>query len=197
MDIEHAIANLKERIRVARESTKSKLAPNVRRGHLRSISTDIEDAIGLFVAEIVPEGCHVFLDPSIHVGGKNNRPDMLVVREDGTVAAMVEIKANMGWCRNASWVIDDILDNDAKFKGEGTLHCEFSKDDNADVSYGEGVKLFLVSLVDGNCPRDKHQANKAYASSHGVLQMNLFAGWYDSLGDLEVRSFAQEVVAAI
>ena len=139
----------------------------------------------------------MFLDPSIHVGGKNNRPDMLIVRKDGTVAAMVEIKANMGWCRNAFWVIDDIIGNDAKFRSEGTLHCEFSKDENVDVTYADGVKLFLVSLVDGNCPRNKHEVNKVYASSRGVLQMNLFAGWYDSLGDLEIRSFAQEVIDAI
>ncbi len=197
MDKANAIEGLRGRILAAHAGTKAKLAPNIARGHLRSISTDIEDAIALFVADLIPQGCSIMLDPSVHVGGKNNRPDMLVVRPDGSVAAMVEIKANMGWCRNASEVIDDIVENDSKFKKEGTLYCEFSNEPDAKVSYGDGVALFLVSLVDGNGPQKKHDLNKDYARSKGVRQLNLFSGWYDSLTALEADAFADGLLAAI
>lgn len=69
-------------------------------------------------------------------------------------------------------------------------------DPEAVVEQKRGEETPLV-VVDGNCPPDKHEANKVYAFSRGVLQMNLFAGWYDSLGDLEIRSFAREAIDAI
>ena len=188
-----AIENLKNNIARAYDSTSNKLSSNIVRGHLRSISTDIEDAIALFVSEILPKDYMIFLDPSIHVDGKNNRPDLLVVNAESQVVAMIEIKANMGWCRDARGVIDDIIINDQKFQNKHSLQCEFSTQEPITVSYGSGVKLYLLSLTDGNCPSSKHLLNKQYASEKGVMQFNLFSGWYDSLQNLEVEDFIKTI----
>ena len=192
--MKNAIFNLKEYIRKAYESTSQKLAPNIVRGHLRSISTDIEDGIGLFLSEVLPEDYQILLDPSIHVDGKNNRPDALVTDSNMNVVAMIEIKANMGWCRDASWVLGDIVENDSKFKEMKTLNCEFSSQESIEVKYGEGVKLFLISLTDSNCPAEKHEANKRVAAEKGVHQFNLFSGWYGSLEPLEIQLFIDELL---
>lgn len=106
---------------------------------------------------------------------------------------MIEIKANMGWCRDASAVIDDILLSDSKFKAQSNLTCEFSRKENQNVFYGENVKLFLVALTDGNCSTRNHEANKLYASEYDVFQFNLFSGWYESLTNCEVEDFAKEI----
>ena len=192
--MKNAIFNLKEYIRKAYESTSQKLAPNIVRGHLRSISTDIEDGIGLFLSEVLPEDYQILLDPSIHVDGKNNRPDALVTDSNMNVVAMIEIKANMGWCRDASWVLGDIVENDSKFKEMKTLNCEFSSQESIEVKYGEGVKLFLISLTDSNCPAKKHEANKRVAAEKRVYQFNLFSGWYGSLEPLEIQLFIDELL---
>lgn len=194
MKTEEAVQELKSYIEASYAKTMEPLAPGIVRGHLRSISTDIEDEIALFVSHVLPEGYKLLLDPSIHVDGVNNRPDLLVVDESNAVKAMIEIKANMGWCRNASGVLDDIVSNDAIFKSQGRLSCEFSKEETIEVFYGEGVKLFLVALTDSNCTEKKHIANKAYADSVGVHQYNLFSGWYGGLTPLEVETFAAELL---
>lgn len=194
MKTEEAVQELKSYIEASYAKTMEPLAPGIVRGHLRSISTDIEDGIALFVSHVLPEGYKLLLDPSIHVDGVNNRPDLLVVDESNAVKAMIEIKANMGWCRNASGVLDDIVSNDAKFKSQGRLSCEFSKEETIEVFYEEGVKLFLVALTDSNCTEKKHIANKAYADSVGVHQYNLFSGWYGGLTPLEVETFAAELL---
>lgn len=193
MDINNAIKNLKKYINSSYEETCKKIGPNILRGHLRVLSTDIEDGIALFISNLMPNH-KVFLDSSIYINGKNNRPDLLVVNEDNEVVAMVEIKANMGWCRNAKNVIDDIVSNDDKFQRETELICVFSREDSQIVKYKNNVKLFLIAFTDGNCSKQKHQLNKAYAKTTNVKQFNLFSGWYDSLDDCEVDEFANELL---
>ena len=82
--------------------TSNKIRTNIYRGHLRSISSDIEDAIALYIANVLPTDYKIFLDSSVHVNKKNNRPDLLVVDASNNVKAMIEVKSNMGWCRNAT-----------------------------------------------------------------------------------------------
>ena len=107
---------------------------------------------------------------------------------------MIEIKSNMGWCRNAMQVIDDIVSNDNKFRAERNLYCEFSRENSQQVKYGDDVKLFLIALTDGNCTAKNHAANKAYAVSKNVYQYNLFSGWYGNLSDCEIVNFANELL---
>lgn len=53
------INNLKEHIKATYQKTYNKLSSNIYRGHLRSISTDIEDGIALLISALLPE-CKVF-----------------------------------------------------------------------------------------------------------------------------------------
>lgn len=192
MDVKKAIEELKEYVANAFESTKAKLGSNIYRGHLRSISTDIEDGIALFVSKILPD-CKLFLDASIHVGGKNNRPDLMVVDKNDKVVAIIEIKANMGWCRDAKKVLDGICENNTKFANAGTLCCKFSNDDKQSVTYGNDVKLFLISLT-GENGSSNLESNRNYAKSVNVFHFNLFWGWYYDLREFEIEDFANELL---
>ena len=136
----------------------------------------------------------MILDPSIYINKKNNRPDLLVINNKQEAVAMIEIKANMGWCRNASDVLNDIVNNDNQFKEAQNLLCEISNDDSKEVIYHPGVKLFLISLTDGNCPEKKHQINKRLADSFGVKHYLLFSGWYDDLNNRDIEQFADEIM---
>ena len=193
MNINDAIANIKKYIYDSYAETCKKIGVNIFRGHLRVLSTEIEDSIALFISNIMPNH-KVFLDPSIYIEEKNNRPDLLVVNENNEVVAMLEIKSNMGWCRNAKDVIDDIVTNNEKFKTAFTLRCEFSREQSQTVTYKDNVKLFLIALTDGNCSIRQHQLNKAYAKTTNVLQFNLFSGWYDCLKNCEIEEFSKELL---
>ena len=192
MSFAKEISDLKKYIEKAYQSTYAKISPNIFRGHLRAISADIENGIAMFTASILPQH-KLFLDVSIHVGGKNNRPDLLIINERNEVVAMVEIKANMGYCRNAQAVIDNIIANNNQFRDKGTLECEFSREERQTVSYKDNVKLFLISLTEQNCTASNHASNKFYAASKGVKQFNLFSGWYENLSDCEISQYASEL----
>lgn len=193
MDIKTAIEETKKYIYKSYEATEMKIGPNIYRGHLRALSTEIEDSIALFVTNILPN-CKAFLDPSIYLDGTNNRPDLLIVDENNDVFAMIEIKSNMGWCRNAKSVIDNIINNDLKFRNEGKLKCEFSREESQTIYYGDKVKLFLIALTDGNCSTKNHIINKQYAKTTKVYQFNLFSGWYGELEDCEIKDFAEALL---
>lgn len=178
-------------------STAKPLAHNIIRGHLRSISSDIEDGIALFISKALPQDYKLYLDPTIHIEKKGNRPDLLIVDPHEKVAAMIEIKANMGWCRDARPIIDKIIEKDTKFRSMKKLKCEFSTQDEVEVSYEEGVKLYLLSLTDLNCPAPHHESNKQYASSNTISYYNLFTGWYDSLKVKDAEVFISDLVDSI
>lgn len=194
MDKSIAIENLRKRIFSIYKDTREPLHNNIYRGHSRSISTDIEDSIALLFSELLPDNYCLILDPSIYVDGSNNRPDLLVINDRNEVAAMIEIKANMGWCRNASSVLNNIIDNDNQFRKAQTLLCEISNGDNLNPSYHNGVKLFLISLTDSNCPEKKHQCNKQLANSLGVSHYLLFSGWYDVLNNRDIEQLVDEIL---
>ncbi len=195
MEIDAAINDLVSYIKKVYEQTNNKVGQNIYRGHLRSISTDIEDGIALFVSNILPDEYKFFLDSSIHVDGVNIRPDLLVVNDKNECYAMIEIKANMGWCRDATNVIDYIVSNHNKFIKETTLNCKFSKESTQSITYGLNTKLYLIALTDGNCNAERHENNKAYASSVSVKQFNLFSGWYGELISCEIDEFTKDLLA--
>ena len=179
------------------KSTAKQLAHNIIRGHLRSISSDIEDGVAIFISKALPQDYKLFLDPSINIDHNINRPDLLVVDSHDNVAAMIEIKANMGWCRDAKPIIDNIIKKDTLFRSTEKLICEFSNQKIVEVSYEEGVKLYLISLTDKNCPVQHHEQNKQYASNNNISYYNLFTGWYDSLQVKDAAVFISNLVASI
>lgn len=113
----------------------------------------------------------------------------MIVNENNEVVAMIEIKANMGWCRDAANVIDYISTSHNKFKKVKKLNCEFSREDDQVVTYSKDVKLFLISCTDGNCSALKHTTNKSNAQSKNIYYFNLFQGWYDALTNCEIEDF--------
>jgi hypothetical protein len=189
MNIGSAIDVLRNSISTVFNDTKRKLSPNIYRGHSRSISTDIEDLITIFISNVLPKNYKFLLDASIHVDGKNNRPDLLIANENNEVIAMIELKSNMGYCRDATSVINEITENHNKFFNATNLICKFSDDEQQLVTYNQDVELFLISLTSDNCSTDNHQNNKAFATSKGVNYFNLFSGWYGGLLDKDVYAF--------
>lgn len=189
-----AIENLKTGINKVWFETKGKLRKNVYRGHSRSISTDVEDLIGLFVSDIFDDQVDILIDSSIHIDD-THRPDILVVR-GGMVIAMIEVKTQMGWCRDASGVINrEILGMHKIFCDKKELSCKFSGDKTQNVIYDENVKLFLVALTSQNgANSEQHSKNLEYANANGVSHFILFDGWYNELKDRDIRTFAQALV---
>ena len=194
MNKEEAIKGLKNYIETIYADTKKQLKTNIYRGHSRSISTDIEDAIAIFISDILHEDKYKILsDPSIYINHKKHRPDILVVDKNNEVILLIEIKAQMGYCRDASPVLNDMIKNNDMFKKEIQLECEFSKKEAITVLY-KNPKLLLVALTDGNCSKEKHIKNKDYAKSINIYQFNLFSGWYDNLSNCEISDFYDFII---
>ena len=194
MDINIAIKNLKNGICKVWNDTKGKLRPNVSRGHSRAISTDVEDLIGLFVSDLFDDKYNILIDSSVHID-TTHRPDMLVVK-DGKVIAMIEVKTQMGWCRDASGVIDnEIVRMHNTFCEAKNLTCKFSNDITQYVTYDENAKLFLIALTSKNGANpEQHKKNVEYARSKGVGHYILFDGWYNCLVEKNIADFAKELV---
>ena len=194
MNINESIDALNKRIKEVYYATKNHLNERIYRGHSRSISTDIEDAIALFIYDFIPNDYYLIVDPSVHVLGKTHRPDVLIVNGNNEVVALIEIKANMGWCRDARWVLNDIIEDDKAYNQASTLICKLSDDTKKEVSYGENVAKFLVALTSENSDEDKHNANKKYASSLGIRHYLLFSSWYHSLEKKDAGFFARDII---
>jgi len=191
-----SIDELKSNINEIYKTTYKKLANNIYKGHLRTMSFDVEDQITIFLSKILPNGYKFFIDPQISVNKKNHRPDMLIINKDNNVVAMLEIKAQMGYCRNASWVIDKIIEYDNKFKNS-QLNCNLKVEEEPynyqAVNYGSNVKLFLISFSDWNCSAANHKNNIEYAKSKNVFYYTLFSGWYNSLENIDIEDFARKI----
>lgn len=194
MNVNTAIENLKSGISKVWNDTKGKLRPNVSRGHSRAISTDVEDLIGLFVSDVFDDKFNILIDSSVYIE-TTHRPDMLVVKDD-KVVAMIEVKTQMGWCRNASDVIDnEIFRMHKTFCEAKNLTCKFSNDDTQYVTYDESVKLFLIALTSKNgANSEQHKNNVEYAKEKGVGHYILFDGWYHSLVNKNIADFADELI---
>ena len=194
MSYEVAIENARKRIADAHKITKGQLNDRVYRGHSRSISTDIEDSIALLIYDIIPNDYYLILDPSIYVNKQNHRPDLLIINGENKVVGLVEIKANMGWCRNASGVLNNLKEEDNIFKENKILKCKLSSDNSKEVNYPDDVKLFLAALTGENGGGEsRHQTNKENAQALSIKHFILFDGWYDVLRNRDAEEFAIEI----
>ena len=113
-EIEELKTYIKNKYEETRQVVEGNKGSEIYRGHSRSLSTDIEDAIAIFISKLLPS-CKVFIDPSIYIGGKNNRPDILIIDKNNKTIGMVEVKSNMGWCRDAKDVINSICNSNKQF----------------------------------------------------------------------------------
>lgn len=178
--------------------TRENIDDNIFRGHTRSISTDVEDLIAKYISDVLEKEVFIFIDTSVRVDNKTHRPDLLIVKDD-KVVALLEIKSNMGWCRDAKKVIDEELVNrDKAFRGTGTIECKFSGTDkeSKNVIYDGDVKLFLIALTAQNGgSQEKTDKNKTYARKRRVSHYLLFNKWYDKLEDRDIDAFAEELLS--
>lgn len=196
MEIDIAIESLKSYIVKEYEKTKTKIRPNMVRGHLRALSTEIEDGIAAFLLDILPEGYKAYVDASVRVGKKTHRPDILIIDDKNNVKALVEVKTNMGWCRDASKEIEKILFKHNEMISEGNVTCKFSNDHTVGVCYSDNVPVYLVAFTSKNCGDEQHGNNRKIAKSKRVNYYCLFSGWYDdSLIPLEINEFAKEIIS--
>lgn len=173
-------------------ATKKPISNNVWRGHSRSISADIEDQIALMIADSLPNGYELYLDPSVTINGRLHRPDLIIVDPNKNVSAIIEIKANMGWCRDASNVINNMVALNQSFCNAGRLTVRtLSKVDT--VTYSNTVKMFLISLTDNNCGDSAYSNNQAIANKNNIKHYCLFTGWYDNLIEKDVGLFLKDI----
>lgn len=198
MKIEKAIDNLRDYINKKYKETKNinTIRTNIMvRGHLRSLSTEIEDGIAFFLLDILPNGYKAFVDASVRVGSKTHRPDILIIDDRNNVKALVEVKTNMGWCRNASKEIDKILEKHVEMSSKENVICKFSNNPEVEVSYSKDVPVYLVAFTSKNCGDSQHEDNRDKANAKNVKYHCLFSGWYDEeLEPLEINTFAEELI---
>lgn len=194
MESKTAVEQLKNSIKDAWTTTRTAPRGNIKRGHTRSLSTDVEDQVAAFVSDILGEGYELYIDSSVYIK-QTHRPDLLVVK-DRKAVALIEIKSQMGWCRDVSGVIEnEILRMHKAFSEQGEITCKFSTDKSSElINYEENVKCFLVSLTSQNGGNDQQmKANKDNAAKQGVLFHVLFDGWYDDLQEKDVYQFAEMI----
>ncbi len=190
MDKNKIINELKEEIKNKYDETRNAVGEKIFRGHSRCISTDIEDTIARFISKILSE-YKIFLDPSITINKKTYRPDLLVINQKDEVVAFMEIKARMGYCRDAKAkeALNKMITYDNKFKNND-LTCKFSYGSSpVKVKYDKNVKLFFVSLSSNNCSNHDHIKNNEYARNTNkhklVSYFTLFKGIYDDLKNVD------------
>lgn len=185
------IMELKSNIKRVFEETKKPLKDNILRGHSRSISTDIEDNIALFISELLPSNYQLLLDPTITIEGKQNRPDLIIIDEKKKLFAIIELKANTGYCRVANSALDNLFSFRNQLSRESTFKCGFSSGEMVEVKYTDQARLFFVSLTDWNNNEKNHISNKEYGLTLGIQYINLFTNWYHSLMEKDVAEFIE------
>jgi hypothetical protein len=83
--VDVAIDSLKKYIAAEFANTKKVIRHNLHRGHLRALSTEIEDGIAAFLSDILPLDYKIYVDASVRVGRKTHRPDILVIDNENQV----------------------------------------------------------------------------------------------------------------
>lgn len=192
-NIDKLTNELKDNISKVWRETKENIGDNIFRGHTRSISSDVEDAIAVFTSSVLKNKFEIYIDPSVTVNKKTNRPDFLIIK-DGKVVALAEIKSNMGYCRNATNVIDKIYEMNEIFKNAGTIKCKFSNQDSRTVEYSKGTKLLLIALTSQNGGKPASiMKNINYAKSKDINHFLLFNGWYDNLTNRDIDQYVSNL----
>lgn len=194
--IEELTNNVKEEYKKKLDNFKDmKDDSKIIRGHLSPMSTAIENAIALFVQNITSKKYKIFLDPSISISAnkgrsKTYRPDLLLVDSKHRVKAILEIKANMGYCRNAGQTLSKLNKLHKIFLKEKNLDCSFSQlKDHISVTYCVPNKnLFLVAFTSQN---DGGKSQKIKKSIKNIFR--LFKNWYDNPQNQDIEKFSYKI----
>lgn len=200
MNMKHSIEELKHNIskeykKKLNDIKKMEDDSKIIRGHISPMSTAIENAIALFVQNITNKRYKIFLDSSISIPSskgrsKTYRPDLLLVDSKNRVKAMIEIKSNMGYCRDINQTISKLNKLHKIFLKEKNLNCSFSQLENKiPVTYCVPNKnLFLVTFTSQN-DGGKSKKNKELARNIFML----FENWYDNPQNQDIKIFADRI----
>ena len=192
-NIDKLTNELKDNISKVWTETKENIGENIFRGHTRSISSDVEDAIAVFTSSVLENKFEIYIDSSVTVNKKTNRPDFLIIK-DGKVVALAEIKSNMGCCRNATDTINKIYEMNERFKNAGTIECKFSNQESRTVKYSKDTKLLLIALTSQNGGKTASiMKNINYAKSKDINHFLLFNGWYDNLTNRDIDQYVSKL----
>ena len=84
------------------DARKSKFAhPHIHRGRSRSISSELEDLLALYLAKNNPTPCEYYTDQQVRFGGRTRYPDIIVQQSDGTINDLIDVKSDIGWKRDS------------------------------------------------------------------------------------------------
>ena len=165
------------------------------RGHVSPMSTVIENNIALFIQNITDKKYQIFLDSSVSIKSnkgraKTYRPDLLLVDSHNYVEAMIEIKSNMGYCRNVNQTIQKLNKLHKIFLKEKNLQCSFSqKKDKTPIIYCvQDKNIFLVSFTSQN---DGKKTTKKKKYKKDIFM--LFDNWYDNPQNQDIEKFAKQI----
>lgn len=198
MKIEQAIEILKKRVKKVYNKSRCQVAKRIYRGHSANMSAAIENEIALFLQSILPKNYEFYMDPSIKID-KTHRPDILIIDNKKNVKAIIELKSNMGYCRNAKEVLNKLKSIHNIFIKEKHLICSFSLKDESDKSitkkifYPKNTKCFFVIYTGRNCPEKYHKNNRKIAKKKELKYFILFNEGYDNSQKCEIEQFANEI----
>lgn len=203
MRIEQAIEILKKRVKKVYNKSRCQVSKRIYRGHSANMSAAIENEIALFLQNILPKNYEFYIDPSIKID-KTHRPDILIIDNKKidnkkNVKAIIELKSNIGYCRNAKEVLSKLKSIHNIFIKKKDLTCSFSLKDESDksitkkISYPKNTKCFFVIYTGRNCPEKYHKNNREIAKKKDLKYFILFNEGYGNPQKYEIEQFANEI----
>lgn len=100
MTPEEFAARFVDLYRCARELTVP--SSKVTRARSRSVSSDLEELVAVYVAESATRDLHIYVDQPVSLGeGKVAYPDLVILDlTTQTVIAIIDVKTDIGWKRD-------------------------------------------------------------------------------------------------
>ena len=163
------------------------------RGHIPAISFIVENEITLFLNKIMKKGYLFFIDCTIG----EHRPDLIIVNEKTNQCELIiEIKSNMGYCRNIKTQIKkyleqiEWLENNCKIIYYQYIDGDRKKYEKH-IEKSRNIKMILISLTSHNCSNENHNINKKELENVEIKYFNLFDGWYNDLKENEINQLIE------
>lgn len=132
----------------------------VLRGKSRPIYSICEDILAYFIASNI-EGINILVNQSLRYANKNIIPDLSVIR-DGVLTCLIELKQDLGWCRNLHDSIDRFEAEISELVMAGSVLAKnsFSKDQDQEYNVSPDLKRCIAVISDLNISKDKLEENK-------------------------------------
>ena len=191
MKKEEKLIALSEKIRKKYEEQKNQgdlNSNNIFRGHIPSVSSIIENEIALFLREELNKKYKYYIDYGI----QKHRPDLLVVDENNTIKYIIEIKSNIGYCREIKGdYLKKLKEERELFRKNEIINISYTTKDGKKATKNEvevkgnpDVKMFFIILTSDNASLKYHENNIKNLKKENIGYYVLFKNWY---GDLDFR----------